>query len=52
MTTRIEKLSYHQDVIGQGGSGTAVFKGFYYEDAAFPGDDDTDDNENKTQVAI
>ena len=52
MTSRVNKLSYDQkEIIGRGGNGTTVFKGFYYEDPTIPGGADHDE-ENKKQVAI
>ena len=53
MTTRIEKLSYNQkEIVGRGGNGTYVFKGFYYDGPAFLRVFLTDDDKNKKQVAI
>lgn len=52
MTTIVDKLSYDpKEIIGRGGNGTTVFKGFYYEDPTIHGGADHDE-EQKKQVAI
>jgi len=52
MTTIIQKLSYDQkEIIGRGGNGTTVFKGFYYEDPPIFGGANYDEEYTK-QVAI
>ena len=52
MTVIVEKLSFDpKEIIGHGGNGTTVFKGFYYEDPTIHGGA-VHDGEKKKQVAI
>ena len=52
METRVGKLSYNKkEIVGRGGNGTTVFKGFYYEDPPISGGANYDEKYTK-QVAI